>query len=102
MQSDHRKTTPLVPTILGSMYDNYGCVTPKKIDDKTIIVKSMAYNRAQLINLIFNSINDLVEYSREAKTELTQSQTINLALVVLRKQRVFKDYIRACKRNNTA
>ena len=55
------KITPIVPTILDFLYDNYGCITPQKIDYKTTTIKSMTYNLAQPINLVFNSINDLVE-----------------------------------------
>ena len=97
-----RKITPLVLTILDFLYDNYGRITPQQLDNKTTTVKSLTYDPDQSINLIFNSIDDLVEYSREAKTELTQSQTINLALVILHRQRIFKDDIRAWKRNNLA
>ena len=54
----------------------------------------------QPINIIFNSIDDLVEYARAAEVELTQIQTINLALVILSRQKIFKDDIRAWKRAN--
>ena len=60
----------------------------------------MIYDPAQPIDIIFNSIDDLVEYARAAEVELTQSQTINLALVILNKQRIFRDDIRAWKRTN--
>ena len=93
---------PLVPTILDFMYDNYGHITPQQLDDKTTIVKSMTYNPAQQIDLIFNSIDNLVEYARADEAELTHSQTINLALVILHRQRIFKDDIRAWKRTNPA
>ena len=66
------KITPLVPTILDFLYDNYGRIDPQQLDDKTTIVKSMTYDPAQPINLIFNSIDDLVEYTLAAEAELTQ------------------------------
>ena len=43
----------------------------------------MAYDSAQPIDIIFNSINDLVKYARAAEAELTQSKTIKLALFIL-------------------
>ena len=58
---------PLVPTILESLYNNYGRITPQQIDNKTTTVKSMIYNPSQPIDIIFNAINDLVEYARAAK-----------------------------------
>ena len=50
----------------------------------------MTYDPAQPINLIFNSINDLVEYDLSAESELTQSQTINLDLAISHKKRISK------------
>ena len=44
----------------------------------------MIYNPAQPINIIFNYIDDLVEYARAAESELTKSQTINLSLIILK------------------
>ena len=68
-----RQIMPLVLTILDFMYENYGHITPQQFDDKTTIVKSMTYDPAQQIDLIFNSIDDLVEYERADEAELTHS-----------------------------
>ena len=62
----------------------------------------MIYNLAQPIDIILNSIDDLMEYAREAEAELTQIQTINLALVILNKQWNLKDDIQAWKCTNQA
>ena len=78
--------TPLVPTILEFLHNNFGRITPQKLDNKTTTVKTMIYDPAQPINIIFNYIDDLVEYARAADAELTQSQTINLSLVILNRQ----------------
>ena len=56
-----RQIIPLIPTILEFMHNNYGCITPQQFDDKTTTVKSMIYNPAQPIDIIFNVINNLVE-----------------------------------------
>ena len=94
--------TPLVPTILEYLHNSYGRITPQKLDDNTTTVKTMIYDPAQRINIIFNSIDNRVEYARAEEVELTQSQTINLALIILNKQRIFKDDIRTWKRTNHA
>ena len=60
----------------------------------------MTYNPAQPIDIIFNSIDDLVEYARAAEAKLTQSQRINLALVILHIQLIFIDNICECKCTN--
>ena len=62
----------------------------------------MIYDPDQPIDIIFNSIDDLVEYERLAEAELTQNQTISLALVILNRQLIFKDDILAWKRTNQA
>ena len=91
---------PLVPTILEYLHNNYGRITPQQLEDKTTTVKTMIYDSAQPLDIIFNYIDDLVEYTRATEAELTQSQTINLALVILNKQQIFKDDICAWKRTN--
>ena len=53
----------------------------------------MIYNPDQLIDIIFNSIDDLVGYARAVEAELNQSLTINLALVIFNRQQIFKDDI---------
>ena len=62
----------------------------------------MIYNPAQPIDIIFNSINDLVKYARTPEAELTQSHIINLALVILNRKCIFKDDIWAWKCTNQA
>ena len=94
--------TPPVPNILDFFHNIYGCISPQQLDEKTTTVKTIIYDPAQPINIIFNSINDLMEYTRAAEAELTQSQTINLALVILNRQRIFKYDIGAWKRTNQA
>ena len=68
-----RQITPLVPTIHVFLHNNYGRITPQQLDDKTTTVKSMIYDPDQPIEIIFNSIDNLVEYARAVKAELTQS-----------------------------
>ena len=96
------KIAPPIPTILEFLHNNYECITPQQLDEKTTTVKWMIYDLSQPIDIIFNNIKDLVEYTRAAEAELTQSQTINLALVILNRQWIFKDDIRAWKRTNQA
>ena len=61
------KITPLVPTILNSLYVNYGRINMQQLDNKKTTFKSMTYDPAQPIDLIFNSIDDLVKYTRAAE-----------------------------------
>ena len=54
----------------------------------------MTYNPDQPIDTIFNSIDDLVKYTRADEEELTKSKTIKLALIILHRQLIFKDDFR--------
>ena len=65
--------TPLVPTILDFLHNNYRRITPQQLDYKTTAIKLMTYDPDQPINIIFNSIDDLVKYARAAEAELNQS-----------------------------
>ena len=96
------KITSLVPTILDFLHDNYGRITSQKLDDKATTVKTMIYNPSQPIDVIFNSIDDLVEYARAVEAEITHNKIINYALVILNRQRLFKDDIRAWRRTKQA
>ena len=76
--SSHRnpipeKITPLFPTILDFLQNNYGRITPQQLDNMTTTIKTMIYDPSQPINIIFKSIDNLVEYARAAEAELTQS-----------------------------
>ena len=62
-----RQIAPLVPTILEFLHNNYGRITPQQLNDKTTNVKSMIYNPAQPIDIIFNTIDNLVEYTLAAE-----------------------------------
>ena len=59
-----RQITPLVPTILEFRKNNYGRINLQQFDDNTTTVKSMIYDPAQPIDIIFNTIKDLVKYAR--------------------------------------
>ena len=62
----------------------------------------MIYDPDETIDIIFNALDDLVEYARAAEAELTQIHTINLALFILNRKKKFKEYIRAWKHTNQA
>ena len=93
---------PLVLTFLNFLHENYGRITPQQLDNKKTTLKSMTLNPAQPIEIIFNSVDDLVESARADEAELTQIQTINLTVFILHRQRIIKDNIWAWKRTNPA
>ena len=62
-KSRHSSQTSLI------YYTNYGRITPQQLDNKTTIVKPITYNPSQPIDLVFNSIDDLVEYTISDEAE---------------------------------
>ena len=52
--------TSLIPTFLNFLHNNYGHITPQQLDGKTTTLKSMTYNLSQPIDVIFNSMDNLV------------------------------------------
>ena len=69
------------------MHNNYGRITQQQIDDKKTTAKSMIYDPDETIYIMFNALDDLVEYARAAEAELTQIHTINLALFILNRKK---------------
>ena len=61
------KITPLVLTILEFLHNNYGHINPQQLDDNTNTVKAIKYDPEQPIDIIFNFINDQVDYARSAE-----------------------------------
>ena len=87
-----RITLP-ISDLICQLYQMYGKVTPQKLQDKEDKVRQMAYDPVNPIDGIFTAINELVHYSTAANAPYTQSQTINMAYLLLNKTGVFRRWI---------
>ena len=75
------------------MYDTYGNVTPRSLQDYEDRVKQMIYDPMQPIDDVFNAVMDLVDYSDAAQAPYTQQQTINIAYIILSRPGKFGKWI---------
>jgi hypothetical protein len=87
-----------VHKILEHLQDVYGCVTPQMLEDRDNELRSMVYNTQLPINIVFNAVEDYVDFADLANQTLTSSQTIAKAYVILNKTRCFKNDITAWNR----
>ena len=61
-------------------------------------VKQLVYDLIQPIDAIFNSIENIVDYSEVIGYNYIQHHSVSVAYIILKKTGKFKDGIRDCKR----
>ena len=81
----------MVYQILAHLQDVYGRVSPQMLEDRDNELHIMVYNTQLPINIVFNAVEDSVDFADLANQTLTSSQTIAKAYVILDKTRHFKN-----------
>jgi hypothetical protein len=84
--------------ILEHLQDVYGRVSPQMLEDCDNELRGMVYNTQLPIDIVFNAVEDYVDFADLANQTLTSSQTIAKAYVILNKTRRFKNDITAWNR----
>ena len=84
--------------ILTHLQDVYGRVSPQMLEDRDNELCSMVYNTQLPIDIVFNAVEDYVDFADLADQTLTSRQTIAKAYVILNKTRRFKNDITAWNR----
>ena len=69
--------------------------------EEELQVKSYVYIPAQLIDVLFNKIEDLLDLSVAAQSDYTVQQLINITYVIINKTRKFGEFIRKWNCNTT-
>ena len=72
-----------IDAILQHLYDTYGNVTPKSLQDYEDRIKTMLFDPIQPIDDVFNAVMDLADYAEAANAPYSQQQTINTAYNIL-------------------
>ena len=72
-----------VHQILEHLQDVYGRVSPQMLEDRDNELRSMVYNTQLPINIVFNAVEDYVNFADLANQTLTSSQMIAKAYVIL-------------------
>jgi hypothetical protein len=86
--------------ILDHLQTVYGRVLPQMLEDREQELRTMAYNTQYPIDIVFNAVEDYVDFAELGGQPLTQSQTIAKAYVILNKTRRFKTNILDWNRSN--
>jgi hypothetical protein len=68
----------------------YGRVSPQMLEDREQELRDMPYNAKYPIDMVFNAVEDFVEFADLAQQPVSQRQTIAKAYTILNKTRRFK------------
>jgi hypothetical protein len=79
--------------ILSYLQDVYGRVSPQMLEDSDNELRNMVYNTQQPIDIVFNAVEDYVDFADLGQQAITQQQTIGKAYVIINKTRRFKNDI---------
>jgi hypothetical protein len=82
-----------VTQILDHLQAVYGRVSPQMLEDREHELRTMPYNTTDPIDVVFNAVEDYVDFAELGQQPLTQRQTIAKAYVILNKTRRFKNDI---------
>ena len=93
---------PFVHRILAHLTKTYGSITAQQLADQRNIVETMVYDPNQPIDVIFEALSSLQTLYTAASTAMPPAHLINIALIVLTKQRIFKDEVRLWQRRDVA
>lgn len=76
--------------ILEHLQTVYGKISPQMLENKEQELRTMVYNAKFPIEMVFNAIEEFVDYAELAQQPITQLQTIAKAYIILNKTGRFK------------
>jgi hypothetical protein len=79
--------------IIAHLQTVYGRVSPQMLNTHDTALRNMVYNTQEPIDVVFNAVEDFVDYAFMGDQELTVKQTIAKAYLILNKTRRFKNNI---------
>ena len=82
-----------IAEIIQHLYDTYGNVTPRTLQDYEDRVKGMVFDPIQPIDDVFNAVMDLMDYSEAARAPYSQQQSMNIAYIILSRPGKFGKWI---------
>ena len=83
-----------IPVIIDYLFSTHDRVTPAMLHEEEKQVKDMFYDPAHPIDIIFNKVEDLSDFSTAARADFTEQQLINIAYVIISKTGKYQPYIR--------
>ena len=79
-----------IPTVLTYLFDNYGKVPSEEVKQKETEIRTMQFNPADPMILLFNPIEKLAKMGISAEIEYTEKQLLDIGLTVIRNTRDFE------------
>jgi hypothetical protein len=83
-----------IPTILQSLFDTYGAITPQSLAAAKAKVEATTYDHARPIVNLFTAINDYATMADAADAEETPAQLINIGLIIITRATIYSSDIR--------
>jgi hypothetical protein len=81
--------------LLAHLFTSYGTVTPQEVEAQKTAITNMSYSIGTPVDVIFNAIDDLVDFAAHGRAPISPEQMEDLAYVVLSKERALQSDIRA-------
>ena len=76
------------------LYPNYGEVDSFKLEEEREKVMQMTYDTAYPPDMVYETIEDLMDMATASGVPFTQHQAVNMAIVIINKTGLFKDDMR--------
>ena len=94
-----------IPAVLQYLFDTYGKIPSKEVKQKEIEIRSMSYNPADPMILLYNPLEKLKKMAEAANIAYTEAQILDMGLTVIRNTRDFEkalgDWDSLAARNKT-
>ena len=83
-----------VPNIMKQLFETYGAITPQTLTAAKTTLETTTYEHTKQIMTIFRAINDYANMAEAAEATETQTQLINIGLIVITRSTIFSSDIR--------
>jgi len=83
-----------VATIMKQLFETYGAITPQTLTAAKATLETNTYNHTKPIVNIFTAINDYANMAEAADAAETQTQLINIGLIIITRSTIFSSDIR--------
>ena len=79
-----------IPTVMKYLFDTYGTIPSEEVKQKELEIRSMSFNPADPMILLFNPLEKLRKMAEAAKIDYTDAQILDMGLTVIRNTRDFE------------
>lgn len=87
--------TATINQLVQYLLNVYGKITPAQLLELEHETKTLSYDPITPIDVVFNQVEDLIEYGEMANNGYTMIQTVNMAYAILNRTTKFRESIKA-------